>query len=400
MTPILDFEPLAPIIDSSASMAYFGKVVVLPLTYQSIEVPLPEKMDTTIKVYDNTTEIRAVSVSSAKTPGIITIIRVASVKPPGTISSLNDTQTMQLLNPTDLAVLSHTGELLYVSNQYMPFNEQIVPMKVDNALQAINADPPAPMVNLPMPPVMPEPKGMNATNYEQLRIQVITAIGNIERNSYVITKRGTTVYANVLFAQASEVYTSVVSLLNFGQTIKEIKSMIEQIHVDMVNLAVMTNYAWLNPKQYDELYIEVAANRALASQAIAVAYSIFVMDAVYKRNILNFWNEWLVKNNNNALLALKQMRESAKSELLEYKVVFSESSIIPTAQLIDAIVFPKINKPSKTNTPPKSIVEHKPIWFYPVVIAVPIGLMLIFSVILVFYYRPRSPKAFITTSEA
>ena len=341
ITPILDFEPLAPIIDSSASMAYYGKVVVLPLTYQSIEVPLPDKMDTMIKVFENTTEIRAVCVTSEKIPGTITVIRASG----------ENTQPMQLLNPTDLAVFSHTGELLYVSNQYMPYHEQVLPMKVDNALQAINEDPPAAMANLPMPPVMPEPMKITATNYEQLRIQVVLAIGNIERNSYTIEKTGSTVYANVLYAQASEVYTSVVSLLNFGQKIKDIKSMIEQMRVDEVNLTAMTNIAWLTPKQYDDLYITVAENRAIASQAIAVAYSILVMDAVYKRNILNFWNEWQVNKNNTALSALIEMRVSARNELKSYGLVFSESAITPTAVLIETIVFPKINAKRANSTP-------------------------------------------------
>jgi hypothetical protein len=379
-TPILDFEPLAPIIDSSASMAYYGKVVVLPLTYKSIEVPLPHKMDTTIKVFKNTTEIRAVCVTSVKKTGSITIM-----------SETSESSTMQLLNPTDLAVLSHTGELLYVSNQYMPNYEQVAPMKVDNALQAINNDPPAAMTNLPTAPVMPAPTPITSTNYEQLRIQVVLAIANIQRNSYSIEKKGSTVYANVLYAQATEVYTSVVSLLNFGETIKEIKSMIEQMRADEVNLTAMTNVAWLTPKQYDDLYVTVAENRAIASQAIAVAYSILVMDAVYKQNILNFWNEWQVNKNNTALSALIEMRVSARNELKSYGIVFSESAITPTAILIETIVFPKINaKRTPIQTPTSSNLTTNEI----IGIAVGVSVGVVFFIILfIMVFKDRKRKA-------
>ena len=384
ITPILDFEPLAPIIDSSASMAYYGKVVVLPLTYKSIEVPLPHKMDTTIKVFKNTTEIRAVCVTSVKKTGSITIM-----------SETSESSTMQLLNPTDLAVLSHTGELLYVSNQYMPNYEQVVPMKVDNALQAINNDPPAAMTNLPTAPVMPAPTPITSTNYEQLRIQVVLAIANIQRNSYSIEKKGSTVYANVLYAQATEVYTSVVSLLNFGETIKEIKSMIEQMRADEVNLTAMTNVAWLTPKQYDDLYVTVAENRAIASQAIAVAYSILVMDAVYKQNILNFWNEWQVNKNNTALSALIEMRVSARNELKSYGIVFSESAITPTAILIETIVFPKINAkrtPIQTpiQTPTSSNLTTNEI--IGIAVGVSVGVVLLI-ILFIMVFKDRKRKA-------
>jgi hypothetical protein len=115
------------------------------------------------------------------------------------------------------------------------------------------------------------------------------------------------------------------------------------------------------------------------------------MDAVYKQNILNFWNEWQVNKNNTALSALIEMRVSARNELKSYGIVFSESAITPTAILIETIVFPKINaKRTPIQTPTSSNLTTNEI----IGIAVGVSVGVVFFIILfIMVFKDRKRKA-------